>query len=76
MPFTQTTLGDLVGVTQVHVQRTMAQLRDKGLITQQDREIGLHDFDTVAEFSDFDATDLHLGGRSENAGPRRRKTNE
>ncbi|WP_306110938.1 MULTISPECIES: Crp/Fnr family transcriptional regulator [Roseovarius] len=76
MPFTQTTLGDLVGVTQVHVQRTMTQLRDKGLITQQDREIGLHDFNAVAEYSDFDATYLHLGGRSEDAGPGRRQRNE
>lgn len=62
MPFTQETLGDLIGATQVHVQRTMAQLRGAGLITLQDRVIAFPDFDALAGFAEFEPGYLHLGG--------------
>lgn len=61
MPFTQATLGDLIGATQVHVQRMMTRLRDDGLITLQDRMISFPDYSRLAEFAEFDPAYLHLG---------------
>ncbi|PYE80846.1 Crp/Fnr family transcriptional regulator [Pseudoroseicyclus aestuarii] len=60
MPFTQTTLADLLGISAVHVQRVMSSLRDKGLLSLQDRRINLIDFRGLAELSDFDPVYLHL----------------
>ncbi|MHA6344237.1 Crp/Fnr family transcriptional regulator [Roseivivax sp. CAU 1761] len=61
MPFTQQTLGDLLGITPVHVQRTMSRLRGAELISQQGGHIRLLDFDALAELGEFDRTYLNLG---------------
>lgn len=63
MPFTQATLADLLGITPVHVQRTMARLRDAGRIVVQNRNIRLLDFDALAELAEFDPVYLHLRTR-------------
>lgn len=60
MPFTQATLGDLLGISPVHVQRAMSALRAEGLIVLQDRNIRLPDFSTLAKLGDFDPAYLHL----------------
>ena len=60
MPFTQGTLGDLLGISEVHVQRTMRQLREANLITLQDRHIHLSDFDSLADLGEFEPDYLHL----------------
>ena len=63
MPFTQPTLGDLIGATPVHVGRKMGKLRDSGLITLQDRVMSLPDFEAITEFADFEPEYLHLALR-------------
>lgn len=60
MPFTQVALGDMLGITSVHVQRTMSRLREDGLITLQRREIHIINFEKLAERGDFDPGYLHL----------------
>lgn len=63
MPFTQNALGDMLGITSVHVQRTMGRLRDKGLIVQQGRQLQIPDFERLATAGDFDPAYLHLHPR-------------
>lgn len=60
MPFTHPTLGDMLGASQVHIQRTMTRLRAAGLVTLQDRIIGIPDIAALAELAEFDPSYLHL----------------
>ena len=61
MPFTQNTLGNLLGISAVHVQRTMRSLREADLITLQDRHIRLVDYRALAELGEIDPCYLQLG---------------
>jgi len=63
MPFTQLTLGDLLGISPVHVQRTMGHLRDAGHIVLQDKNLRIPDFPALAALGEFDPAYLHLGMR-------------
>ena len=60
VPFTQVTLGDLLGVSPVHVQRAMRALRERELIVLQDKNIRLPDFPAIAALGEFDPAYLHL----------------
>ncbi len=61
MPFTQTTLGDLIGSTNVHVQRMMRKLRENNLIILENRMLTFPDFHAIVEFAEFDSGYLHYG---------------
>jgi len=63
MPVTQAQLADTVGMTTVHVNRTVQQLRELGLITWRDRTLTITDVDGLQAFADFDANYLHLNKR-------------
>jgi CRP-like cAMP-binding protein len=63
MPFTHATLGDLLGISQVHVQRTLSGLRMAGLITLQAQVIQMPDFPELARLGQFDPGYLHLERR-------------
>ena len=60
LPATQADLGDMLGISQVHVQRTLTKLKDQGLITMQSRYVQIVDVDRLMEFADFDPAYLHL----------------
>lgn len=61
LPVTQTELGDTLGVSTVHINRVMAQLRDKRLIAQQRRHVQIPDVQALRNYCDFDPGYLHLG---------------
>ena len=68
LPLTQTDLGDATGLSVVHVNRTIGQLRDDGLIRMsKDRVAQLLDWQRLTEVAEFDPAYLrvaNLGGRS------------
>ena len=60
MPLTQEMLADALGLTGVHVNRTLQQLRETGMVDHKSGRLFMHDFDRLANFADFDPFYLHL----------------
>ncbi|HYD26207.1 Crp/Fnr family transcriptional regulator [Brevundimonas sp.] len=60
LPGTQEDLADLMGITPVHVNRTLAVLREKGLIEIAGRRLLLRDVERLREVGGFDPNYLHL----------------
>lgn len=60
MPATQETLAQALGLTAVHVNRTLQMLRESGLVDLKNGRLYVHDFDQLAELGDFDPYYLHL----------------
>jgi CRP-like cAMP-binding protein len=60
-PVTQAELGDTLGLSSVHVNRTLQELRRQGLITLRDKDLRIHDLPALEELAIFDPTYLHLG---------------
>lgn len=56
----QPVLADVLGLSAVHVNRTLQVLRRKGLIEWQGNGVTIHDFNKLAELSNFDRTYLNL----------------
>jgi CRP-like cAMP-binding protein len=59
-PVTQEELGAATGISTVHVNRTMQELRDKGLIRTATHEIIIEDWEGLQEAGEFDPHYLHL----------------
>jgi CRP-like cAMP-binding protein len=57
---TQEQLGDALGLTSVHTNRTLMSLGQAGLITRTNRAIQIIDWPGLAQIGDFDAAYLHL----------------
>jgi CRP-like cAMP-binding protein len=57
---TQEDLAEMMGISVVHVNRTLAKLREDGLVQTEGRRIVIPDFDRLAEFGGFDPNYLHL----------------
>lgn len=62
VPLDQATLSDLVGLSVEHTSRTLARLRNAGLIDTKGPFITVLDRERLAELSDFDASYLHPDG--------------
>jgi len=60
MPVTQEMLADALGLTGVHVNRTLQTLRDTGAVEHKGGRLFVHDFDRLADYADFDPRYLHL----------------
>ncbi len=61
LPITQAELADAVGMTPVHVNRTLRSLEREGLITRSTfRSIVIDDWIKLADAGDFDTNYLHL----------------
>jgi CRP-like cAMP-binding protein len=60
LPMTQPELADALGITPVHVNRTLGDLRDAGLITVRSRQLMVHDWDGLVSAAEFDPIYLHL----------------
>jgi CRP-like cAMP-binding protein len=54
LPLTQEQLADCTGLTAVHVNRVVQQLRSDRLIDQQKRELVIGDWDRLAKVADFE----------------------
>jgi CRP-like cAMP-binding protein len=60
LPMTQEQLADAVGLTSVHVNRTLQALERDNLISRTHRAVKIGDWNRLADAGDFDATYLHL----------------
>lgn len=60
LPLTQEALGDALGLTSVHVNRTLKRLREEGLIAFPGQHIVLLDVARLQKLAGFDPTYLHL----------------
>lgn len=60
MELTQSHLGDALGLTSVHVNRSLRVLREEGLILLRDRVMTIPDWDAMSHRAGFDRSYLHL----------------
>lgn len=68
LPLTQEELGDTMGLTAVHVNRTLQKMRAKGLISLEKKKLTIHDPRRLATEAEFTANYLHLDRRAEKVG--------
>lgn len=61
-PLTQYHLADALGLSAVHVNRVLRQLREGGLVTFRDGEVSFHDFDGLVTLAEFDPAYLDQTG--------------
>jgi CRP-like cAMP-binding protein len=59
-PLTQEELGDTLGVSTVHINRVLQELRGNGLITLKNKTLTIHDFLALQTFAEFNPNYLHL----------------
>ncbi len=64
LPITQTDLADALGLTNVHINRTLMALRGDGLITLGNNTLVVEEWDELMEAGGFDPLYLHLEKRS------------
>jgi CRP-like cAMP-binding protein len=60
LALTQTDLGDCTGLTSVHVNRTLKDLRESGLVTFQNGRVDITDLPGLRRVGEFDPTYLYL----------------
>lgn len=60
-PLTQTEVADVLGLSLVHVNRVVQELRREELISWSGRRIGILDWDRLCKLAEFDPGYLHLG---------------
>jgi DNA-binding transcriptional regulator LsrR (DeoR family) len=59
MPLTQEQLGEAMGITSVHVNRTVKQLRDDNILEFHRGSVRVIDERKLLELADFDGLYLH-----------------
>lgn len=57
-PLTQDDLADVLGLTPVHINRKLQQLRQEGLISLRSRQLTIHDLRTLQQIAGFDSAYL------------------
>jgi len=62
LPIRQSDIGDLLGLSAVHVNRSLQDLRRTGLVSLRDRRLTIHDLEGLRELSFFDAAYLRANG--------------
>lgn len=67
LPVTQAELGDALGLSTVHVNRVLQELRGDGLIILRGRFLSVQDWPALKQAGEFDATYLHLAPKAESA---------
>ena len=67
LPLTQEAMGDALGLSIVHVNRTLRRLNQGGLICYRPGRLDVVDEDGLARIADFDADYLHHSGSSPDA---------
>ena len=60
LPMSQEQLADVLGLTSVHLNRTLQALEQQQLISRNKRSVTIGDWQRLADAGDFDATYLHL----------------
>lgn len=59
MPITQEELGDTMGLSTVHINHTLQELRGRGLIAGKGKRVTVDDPERLMEFADFNPNYLH-----------------
>lgn len=59
-PLTQTDLAECVGLTPIHVNRTLKELREQGLAQFKSGRVAIGDWDGLARVAEFDPAYLYL----------------
>ena len=62
-PLTQVELGECLGLTSVHVNRTLQELRRRGLLDLENRRVTIHDLGSLKKVAEFDDLYLYLDKR-------------
>lgn len=60
LPLTQSVIGDVLGLSTVHVNRLIAELRAEGLVSWSNSRVEILDWDRLAGVAEFDPTYLRL----------------
>ncbi|TVQ71433.1 MAG: helix-turn-helix domain-containing protein [Chromatiaceae bacterium] len=53
LPLNQTVIGDALGLSAVHVSRTLRHLREQGWVEMDNGHVCLRDIDALVKLSDF-----------------------
>lgn len=61
-PMSQEQLADATGLTTVHINRSLRELEERGLITRTARYLVVGDWASLKRAGEFDETYLHLNG--------------
>jgi CRP-like cAMP-binding protein len=61
---TQTDLAECLGLTSVHVNRTLKELRERELVTFRNGKVDIRDWDRLREVAEFDPSYLYLEKRA------------
>jgi len=64
LPLNQTELGECLGLTVVHTNRVLKELRERGLVQFRGGTVSIHDVDALKNFAGFDPTYLYLASYS------------
>jgi CRP-like cAMP-binding protein len=59
MPLTQELIGDILGLTGVHVSRTLRQLRADGLVIIEGKQVTIRNIEGLSALADFERTYLN-----------------
>jgi CRP-like cAMP-binding protein len=62
LPATQANLSDATGLTTVHINRTMKELRERSIVDLRSGRVTIHDWDLLVSTGDFDPAFLLLEG--------------
>jgi CRP-like cAMP-binding protein len=60
LPMTQEYIADATGLTSIHVNRVLRQLREEGLVDGAGRTFRIADWEGIRQFADFRPAYLHL----------------
>ena len=60
-PLTQDEIADVTGLTVVHVNRVLQDLRSTGILTLERRQLTIHGWDRICLMAEFEAGYLHAG---------------
>tara|TARA_R110002096_G_scaffold415244_2_gene617062 strand:- start:549 stop:1286 length:738 start_codon:yes stop_codon:yes gene_type:complete len=61
-PLSQYLLADALGLSAVHINRSLRKLREKGLLTFREGKVIFHNFDGLVEVAEFDQAYLDQSG--------------
>jgi len=63
LSLTQADIAECLGLTPIHVNGTLMELRDSGAVEFRSRLVTIHDFDRLMQVAEFDPLYLHLEKR-------------
>ena len=63
-PLTQMDIAEVLGITSVHVNRTLQSLRDENLVVLRGRRLNIPNVERLKAYCDFDPAYLHLVKRA------------